>query len=63
MNETIKTISVKQVRGLSGSRELHRKSVKGLGLKKINHVVNVVDKTANRGLIKIGKHLVDIEEN
>ena len=53
MNETKKTISVKQVRGLSGSRELHRKSVKGLGLKKINHVVNIVDTPANLSLIHI----------
>ena len=41
MSDELKTISVKQIRGLSGSRELHRKSVKGLGLKKINHVVAV----------------------
>ena len=38
MSNELKTISVKQIRGLSGSREIHRKSVKGLGLKKINHV-------------------------
>ena len=63
MNKTKKTISVKQVRSLSGSRELHRKSVKGLGLKKINHVVNVVDTPANRGMINKVKHLVEIVEN
>ena len=63
MNETIKTISVKQVRGLSGSRAHLRKSVNGLGLKKINHVVNVVDTPANRGMINKVKHLVEIVEN
>ena len=46
MSNELKTISVKQIRGLSGSRELHRKSVKGLGLKKINHVVDVIDTPA-----------------
>ena len=48
MSDELKTISVKQIRGLSGSRELHRKSVKGLGLKKINHVVDVIDTPANK---------------
>ena len=51
MSDELKTIAVKQIRGLSGSRELHRKSVKGLGLKKINHVVDVIDTPANRGMI------------
>jgi large subunit ribosomal protein L30 len=63
MNEMKKTISVKQVRGLSGSRGLHRKSVKGLGLKKINHIVTVIDTPANRGMINKVKHLVEIVED
>ena len=63
MSDELKTISVKQIRGLSGSRELHRKSVNGLGLKKINHVVDVIDTPANRGMINKVKHLVVIIEN
>ena len=63
MSDELKTISVKQIRGLSGSRELHRQSVKGLGLKKINHVVDVIDTPANRGMINKVKHLVEIIEN
>ena len=60
MNDNQKTISVKQVRGLSGSRGLHRKSVKGLGLRKINHIVNIQDTPANRGMINKVKHLVTV---
>ena len=45
----LNTISVKQVRSLAGSRGIHRKSVKGLGLRKINHIVDVVDTPENRG--------------
>ena len=60
MNDNQKTISVKQVRGLSGSRGLHRKSVKGLGLRKINHIVNIQDTPANRGMINKVKHLVSV---
>ena len=63
MSDELKTISVKQIRGLSGSRELLRKSVKGLGLKKINLVVDVIVTPANRGMINNVKHLVEIIEN
>ena len=36
-------IKVKQIKSLSGIRDKHRKSVKGLGLKKINHIVELID--------------------
>ena len=42
-----RTIKVKQVRSLSGIREIHKKSVKGLGLRKINHVVEVKNSPEN----------------
>ena len=55
-------ISVKQVRSLSGSKGIHRKSVKGLGLRKINHIVDVVDTPSNRGMINKVRHLVEVIE-
>jgi large subunit ribosomal protein L30 len=58
----LNTISVKQVRSLAGSRGIHRKSVKGLGLRKINHIVDVVDTPANRGMINKVRHLVEVIE-
>jgi|TARA_B110000305_G_C19362476_1_gene600167 large subunit ribosomal protein L30 len=57
-----KTVSVKQVRSLAGSRGIHRKSVKGLGLRKINHIVEVVDTPANRGMINKVRHIVEVIE-
>ena len=58
----LNTVSVKQVRSLAGSRGIHRKSVKGLGLRKINHIVDVVDTPANRGMINKVRHLVEVIE-
>jgi large subunit ribosomal protein L30 len=55
-------ISVKQVRSLAGSKGIHRKSVKGLGLRKINHIVDVVDTPSNRGMINKVRHLVEVIE-
>ena len=57
-----KTVSVKQVRSLAGSRGIHRKSVKGLGLRKINHIVEVVDTPATRGMINKVRHIVEVIE-
>ena len=54
------TIKVKQVRSLSGIREIHKKSVKGLGLKKINHVVEVKNSPENWGMITKVKYVVKI---
>jgi large subunit ribosomal protein L30 len=55
-------IFVKQVRSLAGSKGIHRKSVKGLGLRKINHIVDVVDTPSNRGMINKVRHLVEVIE-
>ena len=56
------TIKVKQVRSLSGIREIHKKSVKGLGLRKINHVVEVKNSPENWGMINKVKHLVKFDK-
>ena len=47
-------------RSLSGIREIHKKSVKGLGLRKINHVVEVKNSPENWGMINKVKHVVKI---
>tara|TARA_B100001029_G_scaffold28029_1_gene20360 strand:+ start:4364 stop:4564 length:201 start_codon:yes stop_codon:yes gene_type:complete len=59
-----KTIRIKQVKSLAGSRAIHRLSVKGLGLKKINHEVVLKSTPENLGMIKKCRHLIKIlEEN
>ena len=56
----LNTIKVKQIKSLSGIRDKHKRSVKGLGLRKINHIVEVIDSPENRGMINKVKHLVEI---
>ena len=53
-------IKVKQIKSLAGLKDIHRKSVKGLGLRKINHVVEVLDSPENRGMINKVNHVVKI---
>ncbi len=50
-----KTFKVTQVRSLIGTMGTHRATARGLGLRRINHTVEVIDTPATRGMInKIG---------
>lgn len=56
-----KTVKVKLVRSLIGTRPEHRASVRGLGLRRINHTVELVDTPAVRGMINKVSYLVRCE--
>ena len=58
----LNTIKVKQIKSLSGIRDKHKKSDKGLGLRKINHIVEVIDSPENRGMINKVNYVVKIIE-
>ena len=50
-----KTVKVKLVRSVASTRESHRATVRGLGLRRINHTVELEDTPAVRGMInKVG---------
>lgn len=53
-----KTVRVTQVRSLIGTRPEHRASVRGLGLRRINHTVELADTPAIRGMINKVAYLV-----
>jgi len=56
-----KKIKVTQVRSLIGTKPEHRASVRGLGLRRIRHTVEVIDTPANRGMINKVSYLVKVE--
>lgn len=56
-----KTIKVTLVRSLIGTRPEHRASVRGLGLRRINHTVELADSPAIRGMINKVSYLVRCE--
>jgi large subunit ribosomal protein L30 len=56
-----KTVKVTLVRSLIGTRPEHRASVRGLGLRRINHTVELADSPAVRGMIKKVSYLVRCE--
>ncbi|MDH4192311.1 MAG: 50S ribosomal protein L30, partial [Betaproteobacteria bacterium] len=46
-----KKIRVKLVKSIAGCKESHRATVRGLGLRRMNHTVEVIDTPAVRGMI------------
>ena len=61
-NETAGTIKVRLVKGLRGTKGVHRLSVKALGLGKLNSVRELKDSPQVRGLINTVHYLVRVED-
>jgi large subunit ribosomal protein L30 len=55
-----KKIRVTLVRSVASTRQDHRATVRGLGLKWTNHTVEVVDTPATRGMINKVGYLVKV---
>ncbi|HTT40025.1 MAG TPA: 50S ribosomal protein L30 [Burkholderiales bacterium] len=61
-NQPARTIRVTLVRSLINTRASHRATVRGLGLRRLNHTVEVEDTPAVRGMIgKVG-YLLRVED-
>lgn len=54
-------IKVTLVKSLIGTRPEHRACVRGLGLRRLNHTVEVVDTPATRGMVNSVAYLVKCE--
>ena len=57
----MKKIKVILVKSPNGCKSTHRATVKGLGLKRINQEVELVDTPAVRGMIERVNYLVRVE--
>ena len=55
-------IKVKLVKSINGCKKGHRETVRGLGLKKLNHVSELNDTPEVRGMINRVNYLVRIED-
>ncbi len=55
-----KKIKVTLVKGIARCREDHRATVRGLGLKRIRHTVELADTKAIRGMINKVSYLVSV---
>ena len=55
-----KKIKVRLIKGLAGCKESHRATVRGLGLRRLNHMVELTDAPAVRGMINKVYYLVQV---
>ncbi len=54
------TVKIKLVKGLIGTKESHRATVRGLGLRKVNSESTLEDTPAVRGMINKVAYLVKV---
>ncbi len=57
-----KTLKVKLVRSTNGRLKNHKACVKGLGLRRMHQVVEVIDTPENRGMINKVNYMVQVVE-
>jgi large subunit ribosomal protein L30 len=57
---TKQTLTVKLVRSIAGTRESHRATVRGLGLRKLNSTSTLEDTPSVRGMITKVQYLVKV---
>lgn len=60
-NDAAKKVKVTLVRSPIGTRESHRATVRGLGLRRLRHTVVLEDTPAVRGMINKVSYLVKAE--
>lgn len=56
-----KTIRVILVKSLIGTIDTHKACARGLGLRRLQHTVTVLDTPENRGMINKISYLLDVE--
>lgn len=56
-----KTLKVTQIRSTIGTKKSHRDTVRGLGLRRMHHTVELEDTPAVRGMINKVYYLVKCE--
>jgi len=57
-----KKLSVTLVKSTIGRKPSHKACVSGLGLRRMNHTVTVIDTPENRGMINAVSYLLKVEE-
>lgn len=58
-----KTIKIRQVRSVIGTKREHREVIKGLGLRRIRDEVERPDTPAVRGMVRKVQYLLEVEES
>lgn len=57
-----KTLKVTLVRSMNGRVPGHKECVRGLGIRRMHHTVEVIDTPENRGMINKAYYMLKVEE-
>lgn len=57
-----KTIKLTLIKSTAGRLEAHKACVRGLGLRRTNHSVEVIDTPENRGMINKVSYMLKVED-
>mgnify|MGYP000503360995 CR=1 FL=1 len=57
-----KTMTIKLVKSGIGRMEKHKLCIKGLGFKKLNQTVTILDTPSNRGMVKKIADMIEVQE-
>ncbi len=61
MAKETKKVKITQVKSVIGTKQSHRATVRGLGLRRLNHSVELADTPEVRGMINKVSYLVKCE--
>jgi large subunit ribosomal protein L30 len=56
-------VKVTQVKSKNGANHAQRETLRSLGLRRINHTVEVKDNPQIRGMLHRVRHLIKVDEN
>jgi len=59
---TDRRLRVTLIKSLNGRLKSHQDCVRGLGLRRMHHTVEVLDSPENRGMINKANYLLHVEE-
>ena len=57
-----KTMTIKLVKSGIGRMEKHKLCIKGLGFKKLNQTVTILDTPSNRGMVNKIDDMIEVQE-
>jgi large subunit ribosomal protein L30 len=58
-----KTMTIKLVKSGIGRMKKHKLCIKGLGFRKLNQIVTIIDTPSNRGLVNKISDMIEIQES
>ena len=58
-----KTMTIKLVKSGIGRMKTHKLCIKGLGFKRLNQTVTVIDTPSNRGMVNKISDMVEVQES